>query len=104
MSVANKMCTKTWEARNDFSNKLDDALGVIHDLKNRLYRLNTGAENPSDKKVRIKVSENEGEVFYSHTKPSDYDAKCSGKACKTLQLHQAPWDISRCEVGVPEFR
>ena len=95
IEVASSMCQITWGYRDSFCTKIDDALGLINDIKNRIRRLNKGHEQGEEAKVTIHTAAEEGKLTGTKNCPSDYDNKTAATTVGRL------WKKLRCIVKDP---
>jgi hypothetical protein len=85
--AASKICSATRVCRSSSTNKLDDAVGLIKDLRNRIMRLNKYDSSTKDKPVCIDLSEQHGKIEGTILKPNENDAITASKTCN--RLHNA---------------
>ena len=62
IAAQSKACSVTWVCRSAFTNKLDDALGIINDLKNRIFRLNGNNKEEALRQVTCTLSDSDGNI------------------------------------------
>ena len=94
--VASKLCSVAWVCRSAFTNKLDESIGLIKDLRNRIMRLNNHDSEAKAKLVSISLSEQHGKLEGTSQAPNEYDALTASKTCN--RLHNAIKQLGECQA------